>query len=70
MDELGKIGADVSYFHTEMHSDCDSAESIADSDFEDGDLRKMLASPLYLQNRGDYETSRREEQVRNMLKLI
>ena len=36
-----------------MHSEYDSAESIADSDLEDGELRKMLASPLYLQNRED-----------------
>ena len=41
-----------------MHSEYDSAESIADSDLEDGERRKMLASPLYLQNREDYESSR------------
>ena len=31
-----------------MHFD-DSAESIADSDLEDGELQKMLTSPLYAQ---------------------
>ena len=31
-----------------MHFD-DSAESTADSDLEDGELRKMLTSPLYAQ---------------------
>ena len=31
-----------------LHSDYDSAESIADSDLEDGELRKMLTSPLYI----------------------
>ena len=31
-----------------MHVD-DSAESIADSDLEDGELQKMLTSPLYAQ---------------------
>ena len=36
----------------------DSTESIADSDLEDGELRIMLASPLHLQNREDYESSR------------
>ena len=41
-----------------MHSEYDSAESIADSDFEDGELRKMLASPLCFQNREDSESSR------------
>ena len=40
------------------HSDYDSAESIADSDLEDGEFRKMLASPLYMQGRGDSESSR------------
>ena len=34
------------------------AESIADSDLEDGELRKMLASPLCLQNREDCASSR------------
>ena len=58
MDEFGKVGAEVSYLQSQMHSDYDSAESIADSDLEDGELRKMLASPLYLQNREDCESSR------------
>ena len=35
----------------------DSAESIADSDLEDGELRKIVASPLYMQNREDCESS-------------
>ena len=58
MDEFGKVGAEVSYLQSQMHSDYDSTESIADSDLEDGELRKMLASPLYLQNREDCESSR------------
>ena len=41
-----------------MHSDYDSAESIADSDLKDGELRNMLASPLYMQSREDCESSR------------
>ena len=41
-----------------MLSEYDSAESIADSDLEDGELRKMLSSPLNLQCREDYESSR------------
>ena len=53
-----KVGADVSYFQSQMHSEYDSAERIADSDFEDGNFKKMLAAPLYLQNREDYESSR------------
>ena len=40
MDEFGKVGAEMSYFQSQMHSDYDSAESIADSDLEDGELRK------------------------------
>ena len=41
-----------------MHSEYDSAESIEDTDLEDGELRKMLASPLCMQNREDCESSR------------
>ena len=44
-------GADVSYLQSQTHSEYDSAESIADSDLEDGELRKMLASPLEMQSR-------------------
>ena len=58
MEEFRKVGADVSDFQSQMHSEYDSAESIADSDLEDGELRKMLASPLYLLNREDHESSR------------
>ena len=43
MDEFGKVGAETSYLQSQMHSDCDSAESIADSDLEARELRKMLA---------------------------
>ena len=46
---LGKVGAEMSHLQSQMHSDYDSAESSADSDLEDGELRKMLASPLYMQ---------------------
>ena len=46
VDEFGKDGAEMSYLQSQMYSDYDSAESIADSDLEDGELRKMLASPL------------------------
>ena len=42
-----------------MHSHHDSAESIADSDVEEGELRKKLVSPLYTQEREDHESSRR-----------
>ena len=50
MDEFGKVGAEMSYIQSQLHSDYDSAESIADSDLEDGELRKMPASPLYLKS--------------------
>ena len=36
-----------------IHSDYDSGESIADSDLEDRESRKMLESPLYVQERGE-----------------
>ena len=58
VDEFGKVGAETSYIQSQMHSDYDSAESIADSDLEDGELRKMLASPLKMQSREDCESSR------------
>ena len=59
MEEFRKFGAGVSYFQSQMHSEYDSAESIADSDLEGGELRKMLVSPLCLQNREDYASSRK-----------
>ena len=40
--------SETSYIQSHMHFD-DSAESIADSDLEDGELQKMLTSPLYAQ---------------------
>ena len=36
----------MSCFQSQMHFE-DSVESIADSDFEDGGLQKLLTSPLY-----------------------
>ena len=58
MDVFGKVGAEMSYLRSQMHSEYDSAESIADSDLEDGELGKVLGSPLYMQNREDCESSR------------
>ena len=55
--EFGEIGThrlpdsklpEKSNFQSHMHFD-DSVESIADSDLEDGEFRKMLTSPLYAQ---------------------
>ena len=40
--------SETSYFQSQMHFD-DSVESIADSDLEDGELQKMLTSPLCVQ---------------------
>ena len=37
--------SETSYIQSQMHFD-DSAECIADSDLEDGELQKMLTSPL------------------------
>ena len=59
MDEFGKVGVEMSYVQSQIHSDYDSAESIADSDLEDGDLRKMPSSPLYIRGPGVSESSRR-----------
>ena len=38
--------SETSYFQSQMHFD-DSVESLVDSDLEDGELQKMLTSPLY-----------------------
>ena len=61
MDEFGEIGVkSLSHNQSQMYSAYDSAESIADSDLEDEQLRKMLASPLYIQEReGDFDSSRK-----------
>ena len=46
MDEFGKIGVkSLSYNQSLIHSAYASTESIADSDLEDEQFRKMLASP-------------------------
>ena len=49
VDEFGKVGVEMSYIQSQMHSEQDSAESIADSDLEDEELRKMLASTPCIQ---------------------
>ena len=79
MGEFGKVGA-------EMHSLCDLAENTAESDLEDGVLRKMLASPLKIHtckiektvnplecqsHRGNLlHCYRKKEQVQRVPKLI
>ena len=40
--------SETSYVQSQMHFD-DSVERIADSDLEDGELQKMLTSPLFAQ---------------------
>ena len=64
VDEFRKVGAEMSYNQSQMHSDYDSAESIADSDLEDGELRKMLASPLKTRWRGEYFEMKRAQELR------
>ena len=41
------------YVQSRIHSEKDSAESITDSDFEDGESRKMLSSPLHVHGRAE-----------------
>ena len=74
-DEIGKVSVEMPHVQSKIHSDYDSAESIADSDLEDGELRKMLASPLYVKTHRFRETRSRSNteerrQVHNVLKLI
>ena len=42
-DEFGKVGEETSCLQSQMHADYDSAENTADSDLEDGELRKNAA---------------------------
>ena len=58
---LEKIGVkSLFYNQSQIHSDYDSAESIGDSDLEDGQSREMLASPLYIREReGNSGSSRK-----------
>ena len=45
--EMAEIPVEkMSYFQSQMHFD-DSVEIIADSDLENGELQKLLTSPLY-----------------------
>ena len=52
-EETGQFCVDMPYVQSRIHSNYDSAESIADSDLEDGELRKILVSPLYAHGRGE-----------------
>ena len=52
-EETEKFGVDMPYVQSRIHSDYVSAERIADSDLEDGELRKMLASTLCAHRRGE-----------------
>ena len=58
-DDIEEIGVNpLSYSQSLIHSAYDSAERIAtptDSDLEDGQLRKMLASPVYIREREEHE---------------
>ena len=73
--KLEKVGADMSYVQSKIHSGYDSAESIADSDLEDGmdmDEEKMmvLIKNPQLQGNQKQRWCRREREVHNVLKLI
>ena len=58
VEGFGKVRTEKSHVQSKMHSDFDSAESIADSDLEDGDFQKMLTSPLHVQDREDRRSFR------------
>ena len=58
VEGFGKVGAEKSYVQSQMHSDYDSAASIAESDLEDGELRRIATSSLYMQDREDCMSSR------------
>ena len=67
MDEFGEVGVEMSHNQSKIHSKYDSAESIADSDLEDGEFRKMMASPLYITGaRGNFDSSLKPKSVREI----
>ena len=45
MDGFGKVCAEMSHIQSQMHSDYDSAESIADADLEDKNYQKCWLHP-------------------------
>ena len=55
MDDFGKVGVEMSNVKSRIHSDGDSGQSTADSDLDDGEFRKMLASPMYTRARWKIE---------------
>ena len=61
----------MSYLQSQMHFD-EPMESIADSDLEDGELQKLLTSPLYAQRASGKPDAmvvqERERQVHTLLK--
>ena len=73
MDEFEEFGVKpLSDNQPLVHSDHDSAESIADSDLEDEQLRKMLASLLYIQEReGHFDSfSKTQEFQGNLMQWL
>ena len=70
VDEFGKIGAETSCLQSQMHSEHDSEESIADSDLEDGELRKNAGFTSRISTAPGKLIKEREEQVQCVLKLI
>ena len=63
MNELRNVDVEMSYDQLQIYSDYVSAESNADSDLKDGELRKILTSLLYFRGRGHSESSRRPTQL-------
>ena len=54
-----------------IHADFDSADSIVDSDLEDGELRKMLDAPLCVHGRGEnYGSSQKNHSFRETRRKI
>ena len=78
VEELGEIGADVlpdckisetSCFQSQMHFD-DSVESTADSELDDGELQKMLTSPLCAQKASEKPDALFSSEQGNLIRRI
>ena len=58
MDESGKVGAEMFCFQSQMHSNCDSAESTADPDLEKRETTKNAGFTTENASREDCESYR------------
>ena len=70
-EETGNFDVDMPYVQSRMHSDYDSAENIADSDLEDGELRKWwLHRCMHMGEEKKYGKEARIRQTRGQVQIV